>query len=52
MKEYIVIFSLILILAGIVLNYNAGLHTGTNCIVGGIVGICVASLFGETKTNQ
>ena len=45
MKEYIVIICLLLILAGIVWNYNAGNIGGTNCIIAGIVGIGVASLF-------
>lgn len=45
MKEYVVIISLLLILAGIVLNYNSGLYSGTNCVVIGIVGIGIASLF-------
>ena len=45
MKEGIVVICLLLILAGIVWNYNIGLYGGTNCIVAGIVGIGLASLF-------
>ena len=48
MREGIVIVCLILILAGIVWNYNKGFYGGTNCIVAGIVGIGLASLFRST----
>ena len=47
-----VIISLLLILAGIVLNYNSGLYSGTNCVVIGIVGIGIASLFRGSETAE
>ena len=52
MKEIVVIISLLLILAGIVWNYNIGLYGGTNCVVAGIVGIGLASLFRDSPVEE
>ena len=52
MKEIVVIVSLLLILAGIVWNYNIGLYGGTNCVVAGIVGIGLASLFRDSPAEE
>ena len=49
MKEYVVLLSLVLLLAGIVWNYNTGNRMGTNLIVGGIVILALVMLFGRNK---
>ena len=49
MKEIIVIISLLLLLVGIVLNYNAGNFLSTNLITAGIVGIVLTGLFSRSQ---
>ena len=45
MKEFIVLLSLILLLVGIVWNYNVGLYGGTNLIVISIVLLIISMIF-------
>lgn len=52
MKEIIVLISLVLLLVGIVWNYNVGSFAGTNMIVAGIVLIGLAAIFTKDDNNE
>ena len=50
--EIIVIVLLLLIIAGIVINYNAGIKLGTNLIMLGLIGIIIGTLWNNYKKNK
>lgn len=52
MKEFIVLLSLILLLVGIVWNYNTGNKMGTNMIVGGVILLALVMVFGRDKQEK
>ena len=45
MKEFIVLLSLILLLIGIIWNYNTGIYGGTNLIVMSIILMIISMIF-------
>ena len=45
MKEFIVLLSLILLLVGIIWNYNLGLYGGTNLIVVSVILMIISMIF-------
>ena len=54
MKEIIVIVSIIMLIIGLVINYNIqALKTGTNLILLGIVGVLLVGLYDNyNKSNS
>lgn len=52
MKEFIVLLSLLLLLAGIIWNYNVGVYGGTNLIVTSIILMIVSMIFHDDTRTQ
>ena len=51
MLEVIVIILFLFIIAGIVINYNAGIRFGTNLISAGILGIIIITAYNNWKNK-
>lgn len=51
MKEFIVLLSLLLLLAGIIWNYNVGVYGGTNLIVTSIILMIISMIFHDDTRN-
>ena len=53
MKEFIVIISIIVLMAGIIINYNIqALKLGTNMIIVGVMGILLVGLYNNFNNNK